>query len=145
LVSSFRCSNNGEESYGNPQVGVENPETYRVNYGLALWNAGYDGAMDFAYQYKMGACIWNDYDATPYDGVHTYRDHVFAYPTRNGVVDTIQCEGRREGVNDTRYVATLIAKTGNDSLARSIVADSLAKKESMSMIRKKLIQAALSN
>ena len=34
-------------SYANPQVGVENPEIYRKNYGFALWNAGYDGAMDY--------------------------------------------------------------------------------------------------
>ena len=44
-------------SYGNPQVGVENPEIYRKNYGFALWNAGYDGAMDFAYQYQ----VWSKY------------------------------------------------------------------------------------
>ena len=67
-------------SYGNPQVGIENPEIYRKNYGFALWNAGYDGAMDFAYQYTEGTSIWNDYDAPAYDGTQ-YRDHVFAYPT----------------------------------------------------------------
>ena len=49
-------------SYGNPQVGVENPEIYRKNYGFALWNAGYDGAMNFAYQYQFGQSIWNDFD-----------------------------------------------------------------------------------
>ena len=41
-------------SYGNPQSGIENPEIYRTNYGFALWNAGYDGAMDFAYQFPYG-------------------------------------------------------------------------------------------
>ncbi len=41
-------------SYANPQVGVENPEIYRKNYGFALWNAGYDGAMDYAYQHRYG-------------------------------------------------------------------------------------------
>ena len=49
-------------SYGNPQAGIENPEIYRKNYGFTLWNAGYDGAMDFAYQYPFGQSIWNDYD-----------------------------------------------------------------------------------
>ena len=46
---------------------------------------------------------------------HHYRDHVFAYPTSNGVIDTIQWEGWREGVDDTRYVATLIKKDGSDT------------------------------
>ena len=88
-------------SYGNPQVGVENPEIYRENYGLDLWIAGYDGAMDFAFQYEMGN-IWNDFDHA------RYRDHVFAYPQTNGVIDTIQWEGFREGVDDVRYLTKLL-------------------------------------
>jgi hypothetical protein len=133
-------------TYGNPQAGIENPVTFRKNYGFALWNSGYDGAMDFAYQYTMGQSIWNDYDDTPFDGVHTYRDHVFAYPTSDGVIDTVEWEGWREGADDTRYLATLKLKmNGDDTLARSIVADSLSKNESMSMLRKRLIKEILSH
>ena len=87
-------------SYGIPQVGVEEPETYRRSYGLTLWKAGYDGAMLYAYQHAWG-CIWNDFDGY-------FRDHVFAYPTTNGVVDTIEWEGFREAVTDVRYVTTLV-------------------------------------
>ncbi|HID77829.1 MAG TPA: hypothetical protein EYP56_17755, partial [Planctomycetaceae bacterium] len=61
-------------SYANPQVGVEEPETYRRNFGLLLWKAGFDGAMDYAYQHAFSH-IWNDFDNP------RYRDHVFAYPT----------------------------------------------------------------
>jgi hypothetical protein len=141
-------------SYANPQVGVENPAIYRKNYGLALWNAGYDGAMDFAYQSKAGQSIWNDYDDPGWvvkdkDGNiiahYHYRDHMFAYPTNDGVIDTVQWEGWREGVDDTRYLATLISKMGSDALARSIVEDSLSKNESMSMLRKRLIKEILSD
>jgi len=88
-------------SYGNPQAGVEKPETYRRNYGLLLWQRVYDGASDFAYQWGRGS-LWNDFDGA------TYRDHVMAYPTMNGVVDTIQWEGWREGVDDARYLTTLL-------------------------------------
>lgn len=70
-------------NYANPQVGNEEPETYRRNFGLGLWKAGYDGACDYAYQHSFHH-IWNDFD-DPY-----YRDHVFAYPTVDGVIDTIQ-------------------------------------------------------
>jgi hypothetical protein len=87
--------------YANPQVGVEEPETYRRNFGLLLWKAGYDGAMDYAYQHSFGH-IWNDFDHGH------YRDHVFAYPTADGVVDTIEWEGFREGVDDVRYLSTLL-------------------------------------
>ncbi len=86
--------------YANPQVGVEDPLLYRRNFGLLLWQNGFDGAMDYAYQHAFGH-IWDDFDD------HTYRDHVFAYPTMNGVVDTIEWEGFREGVDDVRYATTL--------------------------------------
>ena len=33
-----------------------------------------------------------------------------AYATSDGVVDTIQWEGRREGVDDLRYLSTLLEK-----------------------------------
>jgi hypothetical protein len=122
-------------SYGNPQVGVENPEIYRNNYGFALWNAGYNGTMNFAYQFAYGD-IWNDYDRNP----DRYRDHVFAYPTSNGVIDTIQWEGWREGVDDTRYVAALIKKEGSDTSAKTIVSAGLSKNENMTTIRKKVIE-----
>jgi hypothetical protein len=87
-------------SYNNPQVVPDAPELFRRNYGLALWQADYDGTMDYAYQNSMGD-IWNDFDC------NQFRDHVFAYPTMNGVVDTTKWEGFREGVTDMRYLAAL--------------------------------------
>jgi hypothetical protein len=86
--------------YSNPQVGEETPETYRRNYGLLLWEAGYDGVMNYAYQHAANH-IWNDFDHPK------YRDHVFAYPTINGVIDTLAFEGFREAVDDVRYLTTL--------------------------------------
>ncbi len=87
-------------TYAFPQVGPEEPETFRRNYGLVLWQANFDGAMDYAYQHGFGH-VWNDFDSD------RYRDHNFAYPTINGVISTVQLEGFREAVDDTRYVATL--------------------------------------
>ena len=88
-------------NYANPQCGCEQPERYRRNYGLLLWRSNFDGAMDFAYQWEFGH-VWNDFDSPK------YRDHVMAYPTVDGVIDTLQWEGYREGVDDTRYLATLL-------------------------------------
>jgi len=133
-------------SYENPQVGIENPEIYRNNYGFALWNAGYDGAMDFAYQARYGPNIWNDFD-TPSNNYNTWipRDHVFAYPTSDGIIDTIQWEGWRAGVDDTRYLASLMKHEGNDTSARAIISDSLSKGKSMDIIRKEVINQILSS
>ena len=128
-------------SYGNPQAGIENSEIYRKNYGFTLWNAGYDGAMEFAYQFPYGKNIWNDYDDL--SGGTLYRDHVFAYPTSNGVIDTIQWEGFREGVDDTRYVASLIKKEESITSAKTIIADSLSQGNDMAMIRKNVINQIL--
>lgn len=89
-------------TYAYPQVGPEEPETFRRNFGLVLWQAGFDGAMDYAYQHGFGH-VWNDFDSD------RYRDHNFTYPTLNGVVDTVQWEGFREASDDTRYMATLLA------------------------------------
>jgi len=125
-------------SYGDPQAGIENPEIYRKNYGVTLWNAGYDGTMPFAYQHKYDD-IWNDFDSQE---TH-FRDHVFAYPTSNGVIDTIQWEGFREGVDDTRYVASLIKKEGSNTSAKTIVSAGLSNNENMTSIRKKVIEQIL--
>lgn len=87
--------------YANPQTGPENPEVFRRNYGFLLWASDYDGAMTYAYQHGFGG-IYDDADHA------TYRDHVFSYPTSDGVIPTLAIEGYREGIDDIRY-ATLLA------------------------------------
>ncbi|MAE65023.1 MAG: hypothetical protein CMJ18_12200 [Phycisphaeraceae bacterium] len=91
--------------YAFPQVGSELPELYRRNYGIALWQAGYDVAMTYVYQHSFGH-IWNDFDH------EEHKDLNFAYPTVDGVIDTLSFEGFREAVDDARYAATLLAVAG---------------------------------
>jgi len=86
--------------YAHPQTAVENPVVYRRNFGLLLWKYDYDDASTNAYQHTFGA-TWNDFDH------RTYRSHTTAYPTVDGVIDTIAWEGYREAVDDVRYVTTL--------------------------------------
>lgn len=85
-------------SYGNPQAGQERPDLYRRNFGLRLWAAGYDGAMEWAY----GGDDWNDF----IEG--GYRQETMAYSAIGKPVDTIQWEGWREGVDDVCYLSTLL-------------------------------------
>ena len=85
-------------SYGNPQTGLEEPETYRRNYGVKLFTKGFSGALDYVYQH--GSC-WNDF------ADNKYRSHTMAYPTVDRPIPTIQWEGWREGVNDVRFLTLL--------------------------------------
>lgn len=96
--------------YSNPQSGVEAPGTYRRNFGLLLWQKDYDGGGSFAYQWVEAGNIWSDFSGSQ------YRSEVFAYPTMDGVVDTIGWEGWREGADDMRYLSTLL-KTIADAQA----------------------------
>ena len=91
--------------YANPQSGLEEPETYRRNFGLLLSANDYDGGMTYIYYHG-----WNDFSG------QRYRQHNFVYPTADGVIDTIQWEGYREGIDDLRYLATL-NKAIEDALA----------------------------
>ncbi|MCA9467339.1 MAG: hypothetical protein KC643_18105 [Nitrospira sp.] len=99
-MKKFHAAGSKVFSYANPQAGPENPHIFRKNYGINLWRNGYDGVMTYAYQDSMGF-IWNDFDHS------RWRDHVFAYPTVDGVIDTLAWEGFREGVDDVRYITTL--------------------------------------
>ena len=106
-------------SYYYPQAGVELPETYRRNYGLQLWVAGYDGGFDYEYQQHRVATAYDEFQSSH------YRNHTMAYPTPGRPIDTRQWEGWREGTDDVRYLSTLLAaldhaeqNTRHASLAR---------------------------
>ncbi len=91
--------------YARHHVGPENPAYNRRQYGLAPYLANYSATCNYAHHFG------------PYnDRRLTYRPMVFAYGCYDGVIDTLQWEGYREGVDDIRY-ATLLT-----SLARQAVA-----------------------
>ena len=91
--------------YACMHVGPENPAFNRRQYGLAAYLAGYSAFCNYAHH--LG----------PYDDdSEGYRPMVFAYGIYDGVLDTIQWEGFREGIDDIRY-ATLMT-----SLARKAAA-----------------------
>jgi hypothetical protein len=89
-------------NYGNPQGGCESPETYRRNYGLYLWQVGYDGGMCAYWHWVASGSIWSDF------GDPTYRNESMAFPTSNGNIPTIELAGIREAATDLRYLSTLL-------------------------------------
>ena len=83
--------------YAAQHVGVENPEFNRRQNGLAPYLAGYSALCNYAHHYGS----FND-DSTG------YKPMVFAYGCYSGVIDTLQWEGFREGVDDIRYATALV-------------------------------------
>ena len=120
--------------YGNPQAGIENPELYRSGYGYELVQSGYDGEALWAYYAIMGNSGWNDYDYNTY-----HRDEMMVYPKSDGVIDTIQWEGFREGIVDTWYADTLTYVNGTNTSALAIINAGIAAGSDMSVIRNTLI------
>jgi PKD repeat protein len=144
LLNNWRSANPNIKLYvyDNPQVGLEDPEVYRMGYGFALWNSSYNGTINFIYQDSIGSqTVWNDYDGSTMD----YRDHVFSYPTSTGGIPTIQWEGMREAVDDAKYSDTLTAFNGNSTQALSTINSGLAAGKDMSVIRGTMIDNILAS
>ena len=84
--------------YAAQHIGAENPSYNRRQNGLVPYLANYSALCNYAHHFG------------PYnDRRLTYKPMVFAYGSGSGVIDTIQWEGFREGLDDIRY-ATLMKK-----------------------------------
>ncbi len=142
--------------YNQPQAGEEKPGLYRRSYGLQNYFANYDGSSPFDYYDAFGN-PWNDFDHWMYrDGAwkRVYRDHAFVYPAAGGVIDTIQWEGYREGIDDIKYITTLRQKinaakaAGKDASAAEAYVSSLAssdlKSKDLNQVRAEIIGHILS-
>jgi hypothetical protein len=142
LASLMHGVGNYVLSYNNPQSGSINATIYRQNYGFRLWYNGYDGPYTWAYQYSWGVFSWNDQAIVNASG--GYRTSTMAYPTSSGVVDTIEWEGYREGIDDVRYVETLInTDGGNTSQTTYIVGGGLSANVLPEQIRANIITQIL--
>ncbi|MCP4130805.1 MAG: hypothetical protein GY754_07470 [bacterium] len=114
-IKRYQAQGTAVWSYAHPFAGQENAEIYRRNYGLALWKTGYDGVMNFCYQFRDTPFLFKDFK-----GDSNFRDVSFVIPISGGVLSTISWEGMREAVDDVRYLSTLLnrikalKKTGGD-------------------------------
>ena len=84
--------------YMHPMAGSAMPEVHRRNNGLGLWQAGFDGCMNWSYIHAKGS-VTNPSD-------HMFWSYVVR--TEDGVIDKVEWEGFREGVDDVRYLTTLM-------------------------------------
>ena len=74
----------------------DDPQVNRLYAGYLLWKTDLYGG------------YISDYE-TYYDVHTTLRPAMLTYPTQDGVIDTIQWEAIREGINDVRYLTTFYA------------------------------------
>ena len=91
------------------QCREEYPVKNRLLYGFYLWKSGATGAYANKFQAAGYADAFNDRSATLNWEKEYLKNSFVAYPAADGVIDTIQWEACREGVDDARYMSTLEA------------------------------------
>lgn len=85
-------------TYANPQTyQKDNPRVFRINYGMELYLANYDGFCTYAHNENNGN-PWTDTDGAEW---------AYVIQTADGVVDTPSYEGYREAIDDIRYATKL--------------------------------------
>ena len=87
--------------YADPHSGPENPDFARRLYGWLPWRNGYD----MNAQYVIFSHGWSEF-CLP-SAVYL-RAMSFCYSQRDALIDTLQWEGMREGVDDIRYGTLLM-------------------------------------
>lgn len=90
--------------YADPHSGPENPDYTRRLYGWQTWRNNYDASC----QYILFRDNWNDF-WVPAEAF--LRGLMLVYPQDNDILDTIEWEGLREGMDDVRY-GTLLKQLG---------------------------------
>ena len=87
--------------YADPHSGPENPDFARRLYGWLPWRNGYD----MNAQYVIFSHGWSEF-CLP-SAVYL-RAMSFCYSQRDALIDTLQWEGMREGIDDIRYGTLLM-------------------------------------
>jgi hypothetical protein len=107
-------------TYASPHTGPENPDFIRRTHGMNLYKADLDGTCNYMY-YEGDPNIWNEFNKTQ------YRSFCMVYPTKEDVIDTLEWEGFREGIDDIRY-ATKLRQVATQAIATGNVDNSYAGK-----------------
>jgi hypothetical protein len=83
--------------YAGQHIGSENPAFIRRQHGLLGYLSNYDMVDNYEFAYGP----WND---RAWD---LYKPMVLAYPISDGLVDTLEWQGFRAGIDDIRYATKL--------------------------------------
>lgn len=85
------------------------PKINRVDSGYLLWKSNLYGAFLPDYQTAFGTDPYDETSAGASPSKAAFRPLMLTYPVKDGVLDTLQWEACREGVNDVRYLTTMYA------------------------------------
>ena len=96
-IDNFHAHGSKCYTYMNPMPSVFFPEIHRRNLGLGLWRAGFDGMMNWSYNHMVGTVTTQSWTWS------------YVWRTEDGVIDTLGWEALREGVDDVRYLTTLLS------------------------------------
>lgn len=94
--------------YAGPHAGPENPDLARMQYGWQTWRSGYDMVAQYAL-FRKG---WAEFNRSFENNL---RSLTLAYQADDDLIDTLQWEGIREGLDDIRY-ATLLKQLATKAL-----------------------------
>ncbi len=103
VIDSTHRRGNRIFAYAFPWSSWPVPQTVRRKSGLGLWKMGFDGMMNWAYTHTKG---------TVGPGPIAQGGYCYVIRTEHGVLDNLRWEAFREGVDDVRYLATLIDVLG---------------------------------
>lgn len=92
---------------------TEAPHTNRLDAGYLLWRANLYGAFVPEYQAAFGTDPYDESGAGASPLLSAFRPQMLTYPVQGGVLDTLQWEALREGVNDVRYLTTMFLALGD--------------------------------
>jgi len=96
----FARARNHSVGYYTPMTQFKESVLFRYRVGFNLWNIRGEGYVPWVYLESADATAWKK----PEIGKHHFG---FVFPAKNGVINTLQWEGYREGVYDFRYISTL--------------------------------------
>ena len=103
-------------TYMDPLAGYTIPEVHRRMRGLVMWKSGFDGTMTWSYAHIAGSVFR---EAGPFD----FNLFNFVLRGAEAPMDSLSWEAYREGYDDARYLATLLAAL--DTARQSEVNDPL--------------------
>jgi len=96
-------------SYAGPHTGPENPDVFRRWEGMARYKAHYDGSFNYKLYSQLHSTLYKRYKSNVWNDFMggAFRGFNMAYPTTNGLINTLAWEGFREGIDDVRYATKL--------------------------------------
>jgi hypothetical protein len=141
-------------SYAGPHTGPENPDVFRRWEGMARYKEHYDGSFNYKLYSALHSSLWQKHKANVWNDFMggAFRGFNMAYPTTEGLIDTLAWEGFREGIDDIRYATKLKqaaakAEDGTNQNAREAARNALtwlealdAKRADLNAVRMEMIE-----